>query len=114
MPRNNPGKFVGNSQYGDYGKLCSELLAIWLQNHRILRILDVALPFNLEPHPVALRRSADQLEQLVGKQGDDPEHEMKRNFFRSPNHHVPGPELFFQPAVEPLCYGSLPVSHSLM
>jgi hypothetical protein len=53
------GKKVGNSQYGGSGKLCGEFLAIWLQNHRVPRILDVALPFNLEQQPAALSRSVD-------------------------------------------------------
>ena len=76
--------------------------------------MGVTLPFNLEQHPVALSRSAYQLEQLVGEQGDDAEHEMKPDFLCSPNHDVAAPELFFQPAVEPLRHGPFPVAGRLM
>ena len=114
IPRNNPGKIVGNNRYGDSGKSCSEFMEIWLQNQRVPRILGVALPFNLEQHPVALSRSAHQLEQLVGKQCDDTKHEMKPDFLCSPNHDVGAAEVFLQPAVKPLRDRPFPVAGRLM
>ena len=48
----------------------------------------------------ALRCSADQLEQLVGEQGDHAKHEVKPNLLGPPHHDVAAPELFFQAAVE--------------
>src|SRR5450756_2040695 len=39
---------------------------------------------------------------------------MKPDFFCPPNHDVASPEIFFQPAVEPLYDGPFPVSSRLM
>src|SRR5674476_1252589 len=54
-----------------------------------------------KPRP-AWSRSVDQLEQLVGEQGDHAKHQVERDFWGSPHHDVAAPELFFQAAVEAL------------
>jgi hypothetical protein len=59
-------------------------------------------------------RSACQLGQLVGEQGNDAKHEMKADFRSSPHHHVAGPKPFFQPAFEPLGHGPRLIAHHLM
>src|SRR3989339_1131952 len=41
--------------------------------------------------------STGQLEQLIGKQGNEAKHEMKPDFKSSPHHHVVGPEPLLQP-----------------
>ena len=114
MLRGFPGEIAGNSQYGDFGNLCNEFLEVWSQNQLVTRILGVALPFHLEQHPVALSHSANELEQLIGEQGDDAEHEVQPDFFCPPNHDVASPEIFFQPAVKPLGNGPFPVAGRLM
>lgn len=69
-------------------------------------------PIILSSRPID--RSTYQLEQLVGEQGDDTKHKMKTDFRNSSHHHVAGSKRLFQPAVEPLRHGSLPVAHRLM
>src|SRR5208337_4031418 len=40
--------------------------------------------------------------QLIGKEGNDPEHEMEGHFLMPPHLDASPPELFLQPGVEPL------------
>jgi hypothetical protein len=54
-----------------------------------------------KPRP-AWSRSVEQLEQLVGEQGDHANHQVQRDFLGSPDHNVAAPKLFFQAAVEAL------------
>ena len=114
MLRGCPGEIAGNSQYGDFSNLCNKILEVWSQNQRVTLILGVTLPFHLEQHPVALSHSANELEQLIGEQGNDAEHEMKPDFLCSPNHDVGAAEVFFQPAVKALGNGPFPVVGRLM
>jgi len=51
-------------------------------------------PDNLAKPRPALSCSADQLEQLVGKQGNDAKHEVEPNFLGAPHHHVVTAKLF--------------------
>src|SRR5665647_2826494 len=54
-----------------------------------------------KPRP-AWGGSVEQLEQLVGEQGDHAKHQVQRYFLGSPYHDVAAPKLFFQAAVEAL------------
>ena len=47
----------------------------------------------------ALSCSANQLEQLVGKQDHDTKHEVEPDFLGAPHHDVVTPKLFLQAAV---------------
>lgn len=73
---------------------------------------------SLSPTPyrrrLASRGSADQLEQVVRKPGNNPKHEMKPDFFCSSNHDLISPEIFFPAAVEPLRRAALPVADGLI
>jgi hypothetical protein len=71
-------------------------------------------PDNLANPRPALPCSANQLEQLIGKQGHDAKHEVEPNFLGSPHHHGATPELFFQSTVEALRYRPFLVSGRLM
>src|SRR4030042_3377209 len=71
-------------------------------------------PDNLAKLRTALSCSADQLDQLVGKQGDDAKHEVEPDFLASPHHHVAAPKLFFQPTVEGLRHRPFLVPGRLM
>jgi hypothetical protein len=62
----------------------------------------------------AWRRSANQLEQLVGKQGNDAKHEMEPDFLGAPHHDVVTPKLFLQAAIKPLRHRAFLVSGRLM
>jgi hypothetical protein len=58
--------------------------------------------------------SANQLEQLVGKQGNDAKHEVEPDFPGAPHHDGATPKLFFQAAVKALCHRPFLVPGRLM
>jgi PAS domain S-box-containing protein len=62
----------------------------------------------------ALSPSVYQLKQLVGKQGNDAEHEVEPDFLGSPHHDVATSKLFFEARVESLRHRPFFVSGLLM
>src|SRR5208283_6191064 len=69
---------------------------------------------NLAKLRPALRRSANQLEQLVGKQDNDAKHEVEPDFLGAPHHDIVTAKLFLQAAVKPLRHRPFLVPGRLM
>src|SRR5450756_261866 len=69
---------------------------------------------NLAKLRPALRRSANQLEQLVSKQDHDAKHEVESDFLSAPHPDMVTPELFLQAAVKPLRHSAFLVPGRLV